>query len=287
MRPARRRSCTASDESNVRGVRVLFLLEYSPRAPHLALLWRRAVAQLGSALEWGSRGRGFESRRPDQLSFAFRVFQFVEFPEPRTMKFPLWSLAVVLWTMGAALAQEPGPTPGAEAPQTSPTPEEQSGETPTASPMASPTPESQESPQLLPESKTLPPQPVETLLPRDLIPEGAKPRIPGSIPNPTSAEQLEKDKIRFRQLRTIAVRDPYAVYFWRRSRSEHTDEMKREYLRVYYITMCEEMRKLEPRLKPMIDAFEASNLVRVSPVAARPTVPGRDIPRFEASQRRH
>jgi hypothetical protein len=199
------------------------------------------------------------------------------------MKFPLWSLAVVFWTMGAALAQEPGPTPTAEAPQTSPTPEEQSGETPTASP----TPESQESPQLLPESKTLPPQPVETVLPRDLIPEGAKPRIPGSIPNPTSAEQLEKDKIRFRQLRTIAVRDPYAVYFWRRSRSEHTDEMKREYLRVYYITMCEEMRKLEPRLKPMIDAFEASNLARVSPVAARPTVPGRDIPRFEASQRRH
>jgi hypothetical protein len=33
----------------------------------LALLCRRAVAQLGSALEWGSRGRGFESRRPDQV----------------------------------------------------------------------------------------------------------------------------------------------------------------------------------------------------------------------------
>jgi hypothetical protein len=28
----------------------------------------RAVAQLGSALEWGSRGRGFESRRPDIYS---------------------------------------------------------------------------------------------------------------------------------------------------------------------------------------------------------------------------
>jgi hypothetical protein len=26
----------------------------------------RAVAQLGSALEWGSRGRGFESRRPER-----------------------------------------------------------------------------------------------------------------------------------------------------------------------------------------------------------------------------
>ncbi len=31
----------------------------------LALL-RRAVVQLGRTLEWGSRGRGFESRRPDQ-----------------------------------------------------------------------------------------------------------------------------------------------------------------------------------------------------------------------------
>jgi hypothetical protein len=189
--------------------------------------------------------------------------------------------------MGAALAQETGPTPVAGEPKTTPIPEEQGGATPTPSPMsvASPTPESQESPQLLPESKTLPPQPAETVLPRDLIPEAAKPRIPGSIPSPTSAEQLEKDKIRFRQLRTIALRDPYAVYFWRRARLEHTDEMKREYLRVYYVTMCEEMRKLEPRLKPMIDIFEASNLARVSPVAARPTVPGRDIPRFEASQR--
>src|SRR4051794_30600412 len=27
----------------------------------------RAVAQLGSALEWGSRGPGFESRRPEKI----------------------------------------------------------------------------------------------------------------------------------------------------------------------------------------------------------------------------
>ena len=28
----------------------------------------RAVAQLGSALVWGTRGRGFKSRQPDQLN---------------------------------------------------------------------------------------------------------------------------------------------------------------------------------------------------------------------------
>ena len=31
---------------------------------------QRAVAQLGSALEWGSRGRGFKSRRPDNMHVA-------------------------------------------------------------------------------------------------------------------------------------------------------------------------------------------------------------------------
>jgi hypothetical protein len=193
-------------------------------------------------------------------------------------------LVVILLAGGTALAQEAEPTPAAAAPQSSPTPEEQSGPTEAASPIpvVSPTPEAQETPQLLPESKTLPERPAEMVLPRDLIPEGTKPRIPSSIPNPTSAEQLEKDKFRFRQLRTTAVRDPYAIYFWRRARLERTDEMKREYLRVYYITMCNKMRKLEPRLKPMIDAFETANIARLSQVAARPTVPGRDVPRFEA-----
>ena len=42
-------------------------LEKLSRPTHLAPRFRRAVAQLGSALEWGSRGRGFESRRPDIL----------------------------------------------------------------------------------------------------------------------------------------------------------------------------------------------------------------------------
>jgi hypothetical protein len=37
----------------------------TPARP-LAGEWFRDVAQLGSALDWGSRGRGFESRRPDQ-----------------------------------------------------------------------------------------------------------------------------------------------------------------------------------------------------------------------------
>jgi hypothetical protein len=201
------------------------------------------------------------------------------------MSFLKSSLALILLAAGAAAAQEAEPTPSATVPESSPVPEERNGQTNVPAPVPSATPGVQEVPQLLPESNELPAQPTQTVLPRDLIPEGPRPPFPGATPNPTSAEQLEKDKVRFRQLRTTAVRDPYAIYFWRRARSEETDEMKREYLRVYYITMCDKMRKLEPRLKPMIDAFENINISRLSQVSSRPTVPERDIPRFKAAQR--
>jgi hypothetical protein len=155
--------------------------------------------------------------------------------------------------------------------------------TPTPQKEASPAP--QGVPELLPESKTLPVQPPETPLPPDLIPEGTKPKPPGlPAPNPASAEQKEKDKIRFRQIRTIAQRNPFAIYLLRRAVLKRTDEGKREYLRAYYTTMCDQMRKLEPRLKPVIDAFENGNVARLSQLVIRPTIPLRDIRRYEAAQ---
>jgi hypothetical protein len=198
------------------------------------------------------------------------------------MRFLISSLMVLLLAVGAVSAQETEPTP---TPSTSQPTGAQSASP--ATPAASPTPElQQQEPQLLPESNAIPFPPPETSLPplpQDLIPQGAKPQFPGSIPNPTSAEQQEKDRIRFRQIRTIAVRNPYAIYFLRRARLASTDEMKREYLRVYYTTMCDQMRKLEPRLKLMIDTFENANIGRASQLILRPTVPARDIPRFKAS----
>ena len=200
------------------------------------------------------------------------------------MRFLISSLIVLLLAVGAVSAQEAAPTPTAPGPQSTVAPKE----TPSASPAptVSPAPEvQQQEPELLPESKTLPSPPAETPRLLDLIPQGIKPQFPGSIPNPTSAEQVEKDRIRFRQIRTIAMRNPYAIYFWRRARLAHTDEMKREYLRVYYTTMCDQMRKLEPRLKLTIDAFETANIGRASQIALRPTVPVRDIPRFKAEEK--
>ncbi len=209
----------------------------------------------------------------------------------------IWILKIVCWSRNSSLgirlillllggllfvglnasAQQADATP---TPTATPQSEQSTGQ---ESPAASPSPEPQQEPQLLPNTNALPAQPSPTPALRDLLPQGINTVIPGSLlPTPNSAEQSEKDKFRFREIRSIAVRNPYAVYLLRKAQSEHNDEAKREYLRVYYMTMCDEMRKLEPRLKGMIDGFENTNVGRSSPLGQRPTIPGRDLPRYKA-----
>jgi hypothetical protein len=193
-----------------------------------------------------------------------------------------WRIAVLLFCFSFApfdrtlRAQDAQPSPA----QSTPTPTEQ------ASPRTSPsqTPEPQTAPDLLPESITLPPLPPESALPRDLLPEIPKPVKNAYLPTAGSAEQQEKDRIRFRQIRTIAVRDPFAIYLAKRAAQEKTEEGKREYFRAYYTTMAVYMRKLEPKLKPLIDAFEGGNIARYSPTGVRPTIPLRDLERYERAQ---
>lgn len=147
-----------------------------------------------------------------------------------------------------------------------------------------PTAEPQAPPDLLPESKSLPAQPTGTPSPLDLIPEGSKVEIPTFPANKPSAEQLENDKRRFRQLRTIAGRDPYAIYLFDRAKVLKTNESRRQYLRAYYLVMCNQMRKMEPRLTAMIDAFEGGMISRVTQHNLKPTVPIQDMARFRAAE---
>jgi hypothetical protein len=80
------------------------------------------------------------------------------------------------------------------------------------------------------------------------------------------------------------VRDPFAIYLAKRASEQKTLEDERAYFRAYYTAMAAQMRKLEPRLKPLIDALEAGNIARYSPILVRPTVPLRDLPRFQREQ---
>src|SRR5260370_15399403 len=166
------------------------------------------------------------------------------------MRLLILSLFNLLFVGAVGSAQNAQPSPTESLPQPTPTPQEEASPAPTASPAP------QGVPELLPESKTLPVQPPQTPLPPDLIPEGTKPKPPGlPAPNPASAEQQEKDKVRFRQIRTIARRNPFAIYLLRRAMLEKTEQSEREYLRGYYTTMRYQTRQLEPPLKPGIHSF--------------------------------
>ena len=191
-----------------------------------------------------------------------------------------WFIAASWLLFGATPYENALRAQDAGAAQSAPSPAQQA--TPESGP--SPTPPPQIAPDLLPESKTLPPLPPPSALPPDLIPERPKPVKTTPLPNPGSAEQQEKDRIRFRQIRTIAARDPFAVYLAKRASEQKTEEDKRAYFRAYYTSMAAQMRKLEPRLKPLIDAFEGGNIGRYSPILVRPTVPLRDLRRFQKEQ---
>jgi len=200
-------------------------------------------------------------------------------------------MVVAVFAAVPAFAQEAEPTPS---PSATPVPAERSpnpSPSPEASPEASPSPSPQMPPELLPESKTLPPQPPQSQqVPgapelRDLIPEGTLPQLP-TTPTKPLASQQEQDKVRFRQLRTIAARNPYAIYLWEYAKWAKTEQSRREILRLYYQSMCAQMRRMEPRLKGMIDGFELATVSRSDQTRVQPTIPVRDLPRWEAQRKR-
>jgi len=152
-------------------------------------------------------------------------------------------------------------------------------------PTASPTGEDALSSKPAPSDLLLPAQPADAPNPYDLMPEGVELEIPALRLNKLSAEQQEKDKVRFRQLRTIAMCNPYALYLYDRAKLTKTEESRREYLRTYYESMCNQMRQMEPRLKAIIDAYENLMISRVIQYNVKPTIPVRDLAKFRAEER--
>jgi hypothetical protein len=191
--------------------------------------------------------------------------------------------------LGLSHGQEPTPPPAANV---SPTPETPALPEATPEPLITPVPSPPESaaPDLLPESNALP-QPRTTPAPNppnplDLIPGGPVPQ--GVIPPGTesSAAQKIKDAIRFREIRTLAERDPYAISLQYYAGRAGTFEERRQYLRLYFHYLGARMRKLEPRLSGMINGYEWGQIGLVTQANIRPTIPLRELDRRKASEKK-
>lgn len=149
-----------------------------------------------------------------------------------------------------------------------------------------PTPPPPATNDLLPENQPAPtpvgPQPSEPdLLPSTPTPgpspsgsAAAEAASPEATPTPKKlAEQVLKEKMRFRQIESAAERDPHAIEMWNTANKQYTMEYRREWQRLYYVYVCDIMRKLDPSLSELIDQWEQIHLSAQSLHNSRPTVP--------------
>ena len=111
------------------------------------------------------------------------------------------------------------------------------------------------------------PQNVPELLPKSNVLPGTGGRLPdlspdGAIPTPTpiSPEQQKWNESRFAEIRMVAMRSARAIFLLEQSRAALTDEARKNYLRAYYYSVCAEMRRMEPGLKSMVNAFEREQI---------------------------
>jgi hypothetical protein len=125
------------------------------------------------------------------------------------------------------------------------------------------TPEPQARPDLLPESGVLP-QPHEFQFPPDFILPGILPEFLETLPPPDenqlSPEELERNRRRLHEIKEEAMRSSRSSELLRLSEGALTEEARRGFMRAYYHTICNEMRKLEPGLRQDIKGYEREQI---------------------------
>jgi hypothetical protein len=140
-------------------------------------------------------------------------------------------------------------------PKSSPSPARASSELPEP---ALPTPEAtpgDAGPMLLPESNVLPANP------------GAEQQTRASI-NEASTRPSTAETARFDEVQSMAMSNPRAAYLLKRARNSSSAAARRTYLRAYYSTVAARMRKLDPKLKGSIDAYEEEKVHQVASSAS-------------------
>jgi hypothetical protein len=150
-----------------------------------------------------------------------------------------------------------------------------------------PTPPPPASNDLLPENKPAPTPVEQAPIQQDLLPStptpgpsaaASVPQEAQATPTPKKlAEQLLKEKMRFRQLESIAERDPHAIELWDTASRQSTIEYRRQWQRLYYVYVCDIMRKLDPRVSDLIDTWEQTHLSAQSQHNTRPTIPDQEL----------
>jgi hypothetical protein len=138
-----------------------------------------------------------------------------------------------------------------DSPSKSPSPSPNTSETEEPALPTSEAVPSNTEPDLLPESGQLPASP----------PAGAPSNLSSTLES--TRHEFPTDG-RFDEIRSLAMSNPRAAYLLKRATDSSTSASRRIYLRAYYVTVASRMRKLDPKLKSSIDAYEEAKLHEIS-----------------------
>ena len=127
-------------------------------------------------------------------------------------------------------------------------------------------------------AQLLPPPSGLSLIPEmPLPPDKSRPRTVESPikkrDSTADAEDLVKQRIRMREAKTKAQREPAVQAEWDRATTMKTDYEKREVLKGYYRLLYGRMAKIDPTLKAPIDVQLQESLGRLEQSHIAPTQP--------------
>ena len=127
-------------------------------------------------------------------------------------------------------------------------------------------------------AQLLPPPSGLSLIPEmPLPPDKSRPRTVESPikkrDSTADAEDLVRQRIRMREARTKAQREPAVQAEWDRAVTMRTDYEKREVLKGYYRLLYGRMAKIDPTLKTPIDQQLQESLLRLEQSHIAPTQP--------------
>jgi hypothetical protein len=165
------------------------------------------------------------------------------------MEFTVWALAMFL-LLGSAMADEPY---AVTSPSPSPSPAPAVGLQVIESALPQGTPQEQAPTVLLPEPNFLPPPPPQTT--------GSE-----TVLTMASAEgkRTPQDESRFKEIKDSAMGSTRASYLLKEAKGALSTEARKNFLRAYYYTICAQMRRLDPNLKPMIQAYESEEIQKIA-----------------------
>jgi hypothetical protein len=85
------------------------------------------------------------------------------------------------------------------------------------------------------------------------------------------AEEAVKQRIRIREVKTKAQRDPAVQAEWDRAQAQRTDFEKREAMKNYYRLLYGRMAKIDPTLKAPVNTLLQQSLARLDQTRIAPT----------------